>query len=89
MSSSSAKGLFNWVLKLAGRLAKSFGTVQKAAEQQPIEHVVTITRLTPEVYEAFEKNLPQPSTPKDGTEAAYLLGQQSVLKQLRAKLVTR
>lgn len=85
MSFSSAKGLFITVLKRLVAAAKSFGTVQKAAEQQ----VVQVIRLAPEVYEDFEKNLARPGNPRDGVEAAYLLGQQSVLQALRGKLVTR
>lgn len=93
MNSSSAKGLFIRVLNRLKAGLKSFGTVKMAAhtaiQQQDQQVPVYIIRMDREVYEKFEKGLPSPGTPKDGVEAAYLLGMQAVLKQMREKLVVK
>ena len=47
------------------------------------QEVKAIHRLTPEAYRELEKKLPNPATPVDGTQAAYNLGIQYVLKVLR------
>ena len=88
MNSSSVKGLFIRVLnRILGR-PSNFGTVKSVApvaiQQQTPKYIIRIDR---EVYERFEKGLPHPGTPKDGVEAAYLLGMQAVLKQMRERLV--
>ncbi|AOT25395.1 hypothetical protein QLL94_gp29 [Pectobacterium phage PP2] len=47
------------------------------------QDVKVLHRLSPEAYRQLEQKLPQPATPADGTQAAYNLGIQYVLKVLR------
>lgn len=67
---------------------------EASAISQPSEaevRVVTITRLSPQVYEKFEAGLPQAlidkNAPDAGCDASFKLGIQYVLRKLRTDLV--
>jgi hypothetical protein len=51
----------------------------------------TVTRLSPEVYRSFVKNIPKPvidrTAPDSGCDASFKLGIQYVLERLRDELV--
>ena len=52
-------------------------------EATTTEKVVERTRISTEVYEALASKLMKPSCPKTELEAAYNLGVQAVLEQIR------
>ena len=60
------------------------------ASAPPERHVVTITRLSKDVYQKFEDSLPKAvidkGAPDAGCDASFKLGIQYVLTKLRADL---
>lgn len=51
--------------------------------------VVTVIRLSPEVYAKLESQLPKVGKPTNGEEACYLAGVQHALTLLRSGFVTK